>query len=184
MAKIKKRNEIEDGIYEELSKKYPLKSEKNGVCYAQNLTFFCIDVEDYNKPVFRLLVKENSKSLVVYTFLRECMCHRGWYIEWDMFGKADILERLTLWGISEEECLQIIESLLEKSLLFKFEHEGKEYLTDAQQIFNFEILQEKRARDRKRKSDRNNSGENESGSEAGNTKPVDNIPPDFLPFFE
>ena len=154
------------------------------MCYAQNLTFFCIDVEDYNKPVFRLLVKENSKILVVYTFLRECMCHRGWYIEWDMFGKADILERLTLWGISEEECLQIIESLLEKSLLFKFEHEGKEYLTDAQQIFNFEILQEKRARDRKRKSDRNNSGENESGSEEGNTKPVDNIPPDFLPFFE
>lgn len=152
--KIERRKMIDDGIMEELQKKHPVKSEK-GVCYAQDMDYITLEVEAFNNSTFRKLVKANNKVLVVYMYLRERMCHNGWYVLWDNDTKEDILERLTLWGVSENNSSSIITALLDNKILHSFQHDGIEYLTDVQQIYNWEMLQAKRARDRNSKNKQN-----------------------------
>lgn len=149
--KIERRKMIDDGIMEELQKKHPVKSEK-GVCYAQDMDYITLDVEAFNNATFRKLVKADSKVLVVYMYLRERMCHQGWFVQWDTDTKEDVIERLTLWGMSENDSSSIISALLENKVIHSFQHDGVEYLTDVQQIYNWEMLQAKRARDRNSKS--------------------------------
>lgn len=150
-TKIQKRDTITNEIFEELEKKYPLKSEKSGVCYAQSMDYITVEVETFNNSIFRKLVKNDSAVLVVYMYLRERMCHNGWNLLWDDDTIEDIIERLSLWGIKEDNCKAYIDLLLEKAMIHKLEYNDKEYLTDSQQIFNWEMLQAKRARDRKSK---------------------------------
>ena len=152
--KIERRKMIDDVIMEELQKKHPVKSEK-GVCYAQDMDYITLEVEAFNNSIFRKLVKANNKVLVVYMYLRERMCHNGWYVLWDNDTKEDILERLTLWGVSENDSSSIITTLLDNKILHSFQHDGIEYLTDIQQIYNWEMLQAKRARDRNSKNKQN-----------------------------
>ena len=152
--KIEHRKMIDDGIMEELQKKHPVKSEK-GVCYAQDMDYITLEVEAFNNSTFRKLVKANNKVLVVYMYLRERMCHNGWYVLWDNDTKEDILERLTLWGVSENDSSSIITTLLDNKIIHSFQHDGIEYLTDVQQIYNWEMLQAKRARDRNSKNKQN-----------------------------
>ena len=152
--KIERRKMIDDGIMEELQKKHPVKSEK-GVCYAQDMDYITLEVEAFNNSTFRKLVKANNKVLVVYMYLRERMCHNGWYVLWDNDTKEDILERLTLWGVSENDSSSIITTLLDNKIIHNFQHDGIEYLTDVQQIYNWEMLQAKRARDRNSKNKQN-----------------------------
>lgn len=152
--KIEHRKMIDDGIMEELQKKHPVKSEK-GVCYAQDMDYITLEVEAFNNSTFRKLVKANNKVLVVYMYLRERMCHNGWYVLWDNDTKEDILERLTLWGVSENDSSFIITTLLDNKIIHNFQHDGIEYLTDVQQIYNWEMLQAKRARDRNSKNKQN-----------------------------
>ena len=152
--KIEHRKMIDDGIMEELQKKHPVKSEK-GVCYAQDMDYITLEVEAFNNSTFRKLVKANNKVLVVYMYLRERMCHNGWYVLWDNDTKEDILERLTLWGVSENDSSSIITTLLDNKIIHNFQHDGIEYLTDVQQIYNWEMLQAKRARDRNSKNKQN-----------------------------
>lgn len=152
--KIEHRKMINDGIMEELQKKHPVKSEK-GVCYAQDMDYITLEVEAFNNSTFRKLVKANNKVLVVYMYLRERMCHNGWYVLWDNDTKEDILERLTLWGVSENDSSSIITTLLDNKIIHSFQHDGFEYLTDVQQIYNWEMLQAKRARDRNSKNKQN-----------------------------
>lgn len=152
--KIEHRKMIDDGIMEELQKKHPVKSEK-GVCYAQDMDYITLEVEAFNNSTFRKLVKANNKVLVVYMYLRERMCHNGWYVLWDNDTKEDILERLTLWGVSENDSSSIITMLLDNKIIHNFQHDGIEYLTDVQQIYNWEMLQAKRARDRNSKNKQN-----------------------------
>lgn len=101
-------------------------------------------VEAFDNPVFRKLVKADSKVLVVYMFHRERMCHNGWYVLWDNDTKEDILERLTLWGMSEHDSSSSIISLLDNKVIHGFYDDGIEYITDVQQIYNWEMLQAKR----------------------------------------
>ena len=152
--KIEHRKMIDDGIMEELQKKHPVKSEK-GVCYAQDMDYITLEVEAFNNSTVRKLVKANNKVLVVYMYLRERMCHNGWYVLWDNDTKEDILERLTLWGVSENDSSSIITTLLDNKIIHNFHHDGIEYLTDVQQIYNWEMLQAKRARDRNSKNKQN-----------------------------
>lgn len=152
--KIERRKMIDDGIMEELQKKHPVKSEK-GVCYAQDMDYITLEVEAFNNSTFRKLIKANNKVLVVYMYLRERMCHNGWYVLWDNDTKEDILERLTLWGVSENDSSSIITTLLDNKIIHSFQHDGIEYLTDVQQIYNWEMLQAKRARDRNSKNKQN-----------------------------
>ena len=152
--KIERRKIIDDGIMAELQKKHPVKSEK-GVCYAQDMDYITLEVEAFNNSTFRKLVKANNKVLVVYMYLRERMCHNGWYVLWDNDTKEDILERLTLWGVSENDSSSIITTLLDNKIIHSFQHDGVEYLTDEQQIYNWEMLQAKRARDRNSKNKQN-----------------------------
>ena len=152
--KIERFKIIDDNIMDVLQKKHPVKSEK-GICYAQDMDYITLEVEAFNSPAFRRLVKADSKVLVVYMYLRERMCHNGWYISWDNDTQEDIGERLTLWGVSERDSSSIINLLLENKVIHNFHYDGIEYLTDVQQIYNWEMLQAKRARDRNSKNKQN-----------------------------
>lgn len=152
--KIERFKIIDDNIMDVLQKKHPVKSEK-GICYAQDMDYITLEVEAFNSPTFRRLVKADSKVLVVYMYLRERMCHNGWYISWDNDTQEDIGERLTLWGVSERDSSSIITTLLDNKIIHSFQHDGVEYLTDVQQIYNWEMLQAKRARDRNSKNKQN-----------------------------
>lgn len=172
--KIEKRKIIDDSIYEELSKKHPVKSEK-GVCYIQSMDYITLEVEAFNNPVFRKLIKQNSQVLIVYMYLRERMCHIGWHIPWDNETKEDVIERLTLWGISEEESQAIIKALIEKQVIWSFRHDDIEHLTDVQQIYNWEMLQARRARERQRK--RNTCRQQQTATQSNSYQRE----PDFAP---
>ena len=174
--KIEHLKMIDDGIMEELQKKHPVKSEK-GVCYAQDMDYIMLEVEAFNNSTFRKLVKTNNKVLVVYMYLRERMCHNGWYVLWDNDTKEDILERLTLWGVSENDSSSIITTLLDNKIIHSFQQDGIEYLTDVQQIYNWEMLQAKRARDRnsKNKQDKPTTDTNSSNNTQQNNIPQSNI---------
>lgn len=149
--KIERRQVIDNEIMTELQKKHPVKSEK-GICYAQNMDYITLEVEAFNNSTFRKLVKADSKVLVVYMYLRERMCHNGWFILWDNDTREDIIERLTLWGMSENDSASIISTLLDSKIIHSFQHDGMDYITDVQQIYNWEMLQAKRARDRNSKN--------------------------------
>lgn len=172
--KIERRKSIDNGIMEELQKKHPVKSEK-GVCYAQDMDYITLDVEAFNNATFRKLVKADSKVLVVYMYLRERMCHQGWFVQWDTDTKEDVIERLTLWGMSENDSSSIITVLLENKVIHSFQHDGVEYLTDVQQIYNWEMLQAKRARDRNSKSRQNKSTTDTSNNMQQGFMPQSNI---------
>lgn len=150
--KIEKRKNITNEIFEELEKKYPVRSEKSGVCYAQTMDYITIETESFNNAVFRKLVKQNNQILTVYILVRERMCHNGWNTLWDMDNREDFAEKLSLWGVTEQNCLDFVQLLIEKDILCLINHDGQDYLTDRQQIYNWEMLQAKRARDRKSKS--------------------------------
>ena len=174
--KIERRKMIDDGIMEELQKKHPVKSEK-GVCYAQDMDYITLEVEALNNSIFRKLVKANNKVLVVYMYLRDRMCHNGWYVLWDNDTKEDILERQTLWGVSENDSSSIITTLLDNKILQSFQHDGIEYLTDVQQIYDWEMLQAKRARDRnsKNKQKKPTTDTNSANSTQQSSIPQSNI---------
>lgn len=170
--KIERFKIIDDNIMDVLQKKHPVKSEK-GICYAQDMDYITLEVEAFNSPAFRRLVKADSKVLVVYMYLRERMCHNGWYISWDNDTQEDIGERLTLWGVSERDSSSIINLLLENKVIHNFQHDGIEYLTDVQQIYNWEMLQAKRARDRNSK--------NKQNKPTTNTNSSNNTQQDYIP---
>lgn len=150
-GKIQKYKIIDDNIFDELTKKHPIKSEK-GVCYEQTMDYITVEVNEFdNNPIFRKLVKENSKTMIVYLYLRKRMCQTSWYIKWDNITKDDIAECLTLWGVLKEECLPIIDTLIKEKVIRTFHYDDSEYLTDIQQIYNWEMLQARRSRDRKSK---------------------------------
>lgn len=170
--KIERFKIIDDNIMDVLQKKHPVKSEK-GICYAQDMDYITLEVETFNNSTFRKLVKANNKVLVVYMYLRERMCHNGWYVLWDNDTKEDIWERLTLWGVSENDSSSIITILLDNKIIHSFQHDKIEYLTDVQQIYNWEMLQAKRARDRNSKNKQNKSTTNADSS--------NNTQQDFIP---
>ena len=172
--KIEKRKTIDDTIYDELAKKHPVKSEK-GVCYVQSMDYITLEVEAFNNPVFRKLIKQNSQVLIVYMYIRERMCHIGWHIPWDNETKEDVIERLTLWGISEEESQSIINALIDKQVIRSFRHDDTQYLTDVQQIYNWEMLQARRARERQRK--RNASQQKSTSTQSSSYQQEPDYPP-------
>ena len=173
--KIEKRKTIDDSIYEELARKHPVKSEK-GVCYTQSMDYITLEVEAFNNPVFRRVIKQNSKVLIVYMYLRERMCHNGWYIPWDTDTKEDVIERLDLWGITADECQNIINLIIDKQIIKSFHYNDTEYLTDVQQIYNWEMLQAKRSRDRNSKRKSANQNNTSSNQREPNFAPLEYYP--------
>ncbi len=149
---IKKREIITNEIFAELEKKYPLRGEKSGVCYAQDMDYITIEVVFFENAKFRMLVEENNQIFIIYALLRKSMSLNGWNYPWDEDNQKDFATKSTLWGIAKADCLPLVQLLIDKSLILVVSRNGLDYLTDPQQIYNWEMLQAKRARDRKSKS--------------------------------
>ena len=49
---IKKRTTITNEIFAELEKKYPIRGEKSGVCYAQDMDYVTLEVLFYENADF------------------------------------------------------------------------------------------------------------------------------------
>lgn len=149
---IKKREIITNEIFAELEKKYPLRGEKSGVCYAQDMDYITIEVVFFENAKFRMLVEENNQIFIIYALLRKSMSLNGWNYPWDEDNQKDFATKSTLWGIAKTDCLPLVQLLIDKGLILVVNRNGLDYLTDTQQIYNWEMLQAKRARDRKSKS--------------------------------
>lgn len=149
---IKKRTTITNEIFAELEKKYPIRGEKSGVCYAQDMDYVTLEVLFYENADFRILVKQNNQIFIAYMLLRKSMCLNGWNVLWTDKTKLDLSEKATLWGIAETDFIPYVQLLIDNGLIWVVNRDGQDYLTDPQQIYNWEMLQSKRARDRKSKS--------------------------------
>lgn len=166
---IKKFDELPDNILEQMEKKHPPKGV-NGIVYDQTMDYITVEVNTIiDSPILRRLVKRDSRVLVTYMYLRAVMGLTGWYVEWNDTRKEDFLERLTLWGIPEEDGARIINVLIESKLIRTFRnHNNVLCLTDTQQLYNWEMLQAKRERDRKSK-------QNNKESHSSNIQPQETI---------
>lgn len=155
---IKKFEELPEDILDQMEKKHPPKGV-NGIVYDQTMDYVTVEVNTItNSPVLRKLVKKDSRVLVTYMYLRAVMCLKSWYIEWTETSKEDFLERLTLWNIPEEDGANIIDALIDNKLIRTFYNKDNVLcLTDVQQLYNWEMLQAKRERDRKSKQNKKDS---------------------------
>lgn len=95
--KIEKRKNITNEIFEELEKKYPVRSEKSGICYAQTMDYITLETESFNNAVFRKLVKQNNQILTVYILVRERMCTTAGILL-GIWITGKILQRNSLFG--------------------------------------------------------------------------------------
>ena len=165
---IKKFEELPEDILEQMEKKHPPKGV-NGIVYDQSMEYITMEINTLtNSPILRKLVKKDSRVLVTYMYLRAIMGLHSWYIEWTETTKEDFLERLTLWNIAEEDGANIIDILIENKLIQTFFNKNNVLcLTDTQQLYNWEMLQAKKERDRTSKQKK---------KETQNSDPEEDLP--------
>ncbi len=154
---IKKRDVITNEIFKELTETYPLCGEKTGIAYAQDMDYFSLEALFFEDATFRLLVEENNQVMIVYLLLRKNMCFNGWYYPWSENNQKDFASKSVLWGIDKRDCLAMVQLLIDNGLIVKIHNNGTDYLTDVQQIYNWEMLQSKRKADRARKQTKKKS---------------------------
>lgn len=154
MLNISKRTKADNGIIKELQEKYPKVSRK-GVEYDLGLTYFTFETDYFSSPLIRRLIKEYSAEIVsVICFFRAKMCQPyGWYTRVDGFYLEELIEQCAFFlKLTEETVKKYYDALIERQVFFVVSDEKGSYLTDLQQIFNFEILNNTRIRDRERKA--------------------------------
>lgn len=151
---ISKRVTVDNSIIKELQEKYP-KVNKNGVEYDLGLTYFTFETDYFSSTPVRRIIKTYGAEIVsVICFFREQMCQpHGWYTRVDGFYLEELIEKCAFFlKLSEETVKKYYNALVEQQIFFVVSDEKGSYLTDVQQIFNFEILNNTRIRDRERKA--------------------------------
>ena len=152
---VEKREIIDNATLAEMSEKYP-KVAKNGVAYDLGLTYITIQTDYLGSTNVRKLIKKHGAEIIaVICFFRTEMCQPyGWYCKIDNDNLDNLIEKcaftLKMDEAKVEECYQ---ALIDQKVFFVVNDENGTYLADTQQLYNFEILNNSRARDRKRKAD-------------------------------
>ncbi|MCH5248495.1 MAG: hypothetical protein J1E98_01115 [Lachnospiraceae bacterium] len=156
MAIIKRRF-IDNSIFKELNEKYPPVNAKNGVAYKQKLDYLTFEPNFLSEPSIRELRKKyNSDLLEVIFCTRQLMCNDGWRVRVDGSNYDYLLEYCKFTGGVDEKCADmIIQDLLENNIFYVVSDEDIEvgqWLTCAQQIYNYEMACNKRRRGRDRQN--------------------------------
>ncbi len=151
---VEKREIIDNATLAEMSEKYP-KVAKNGVAYDLGLTYITIQTDYLGSTTIRKLIKNYGAEIIaVICFFRAEMCQPyGWYCKIDGDNLDNLVEKcaFTL-KMDEDKVMKCYQALIEQKAFFIISDENGTYLADTQQLYNFEILNNSRARDRKRKA--------------------------------
>lgn len=151
---VSKRDYIDNSILEEMKTKYPKVTVK-GVAYDLGLTYITIQTDYFNDAIIRKLIKVHGAEIIaVICFFRTKMCQPfGWYCRIDGDNLETLIEdcAYTL-KIDEKKVSECYQDLVDKQAFFIINDEDGTYLADTQQLYNFEILNNNRLRDRQRKA--------------------------------
>ena len=151
---VEKREIIDNSTLSEMNEKYP-KVSVNGVAYDLGLTYITIQTDYLGSANIRKLIKTYGAEIIaVICFFRTEMCQPfGWYCRIDKDNLENLIEKcaftLKMEENKVEECYQ---ALIDQKAFFVVSDESGTYLADTQQLYNFEILNNSRIRDRERKA--------------------------------
>lgn len=153
---ISKRETINNSIIKELMEKYPLISVNN-VTYKIGLTYYTFETNYFDTPAIRKLIKIHGAGLFgIICFFRREMCSCGWRVRVDEEYLTYLIEKCAYeLRMEEADIKDCYNGLIDNHVFYVVEDNNYldgEWLTDTQQIFNFEILNDSRAVDRKRKT--------------------------------
>ena len=149
-----KRDYIDNSVLEEMNQKYP-KITVKGVAYDLGLTYITLQTDYFTDPIIRKLIKSHGAEIIaVICYFRMKMCQPfGWYCQIDEDSLDTIIEDCAFaLKLNEDKVRECYEALIDKKAFFVINDESGTYLTDTQQLYNFEILNNNRLRDRQRKA--------------------------------
>ena len=151
---VEKREIIDNSTLAQMNEKYP-KVSVNGVAYDLGLTYITIQTDYLGSANIRKLIKTYGAEIIaVICFFRTEMCQPfGWYCRIDKDNLENLIEKcaftLKMEENKVEECYQ---ALIDQKAFFVVSDESGTYLADTKQLYNFEILNNSRIRDRERKA--------------------------------
>lgn len=169
---VEKRKTIDNSVLAEMRNKYP-KFSKNGVAYNLGLTYVTFETDYFESvPVRKVLRKYGAEAVAVIMFFRLQMCQpNGWYCQFDEEGLEFLIEDCAhILRMDEEKVKEIYQFLIDNKVFYLFADEEGQYLTELQQLYNFEILNNHRLRDRTRKN--RNQGTDDNGQDEDISTPV------------
>lgn len=176
---VVKREFIDNSTIKEMNEKYPRVTVK-GVAYDLGLTYITLQTDYFSDPNIRKLIKEYGAEIIaVICFFRMKMCQpHGWYCRVDGDSLDTLIEdcAYTL-KMNEEKVKECYQALVDRKAFYVVSDESGEYLADTQQLFNFEILNSGRVRDRLRKQASRAKAKAEAEKEkAAQPKPISTAP--------
>lgn len=169
---IIKRGCIENSVLEEINEKYPKVTSK-GVAYDLGLTYITMQIDYFSDPTIRKLVKDYGAQIIaVVCFFRMKMCQPfGWCCRVDKDSLDTLVEDCAFQlKMDEDEVRECYQALVDRKAFYVISDETGTYLTDTQQLFNFEILNNNRLRERQRKQ-ASRAKEKEERKKAEKSKP-------------
>lgn len=175
---IIKRTVIDNSIIKELQDKYPAIANNNDVVYKLGLNYLTFEPEFITSPLLRKLIREQGYGvLVLIHYLRSKMCVDGWKVRVDDFYLYDLLEECAYKFFLQPDTMRnIYQSLIDNHIFYEVCDtsciEGV-WLTCPQQIYNFEMANNQRQKDRERQQKKRSKAkkkENESVQQATDTE--------------
>ena len=151
---VTKRASIDNNTLTEINEKYPTVTVK-GVAYDLGLTYITLEKDYLDEPSVRKIIKDYGAEIIaVICFFRMKMCKPyGWYCSVDDDSLDTLIEdcAYTL-KLGEERVRELYSALVERGIFYVISDDTGKYLADTQQLYNFEILNNNRMRDRIRKA--------------------------------
>ena len=151
---VSKRKFIDNSTLAEINEKYPTVTVK-GVAYDLGLTYITLEIDYFNESNVRKIIKDYDAEIVsVICFFRMKMCKpHGWYCCVDDDSLDTLIEDCAYtFKLKEERVKELYGALVERGIFYVISDDTGKYLADTQQLYNFEILNNNRMRDRARKA--------------------------------
>lgn len=169
---VERRRSVDNSIINELRQRYP-KFSKKGIAYDLGLTYINIEIDYLKDASIRKAIKKYGAEVFgIIIFFRLKMCKpNGWFCEINDEQLEFLIEDCAFaLKMDEARIEEILNYLIENKVFYVISDEEGKYLTDIQQIYNFEILNAHRVYDRNRK----NKGKPQNTNEQGVSNPATN----------
>lgn len=158
---IEKKDYLDNTIIKELRDKYPKIYADNGVNYKITMEYVTYETDFITSAVIRKLIKNfGCEVLVIIQHLRTLMCtSEGWALKIDnvLIDIDDILEDCAYYfKLDEDKVKNIYSELIKNKVLYEVEDKSIcdcVYLTCTQQIYNWEMCNNKRQKEASRKAE-------------------------------
>lgn len=142
---IKKRTIIDDSIIKELDEKYPPKTQYNGVVYEPILQYITLDPSDFNFDFNEYSISVEFGVFDILFFISNEIIKKGYLLDVSATNLHSLKSQICrMLNMDIDKVEKIINHLIEYRYLFLINHDGKEYLTSAQIVFDYERLSNKR----------------------------------------